>query len=46
MLESKKSILYSLIMKTIMTMFQAMPDNKVMRVADATSHELVKELAL
>ncbi len=63
MLESKKSIIYSvivqrlvgshvnvcvfcwLILKTVMTMYQEMPDVKVMRIADTTSLELLKELS-
>lgn len=45
MIESKKSILYSLIMKTLMTMYQSLPDEKVIRIADATVIELQKELA-
>lgn len=36
LLESKKSILYSLILKTVVSIYQQMPDAKVMRVADAT----------
>ena len=40
LLETKKSILYSLVMKTIATMQSQIPDAKVMRVADATVAEL------
>ena len=45
LLESKKSILYSLILKTMTVIFQTLPDNKIMRIADATVGELEKELA-
>ena len=46
MLESKKSIVYSLILKTIIYMFKEMPDQRIMRVADASVGELQKELVL
>lgn len=45
MLESKKSIVYSLILKTVMWMYREMPDQRLMRTADATVGELHKELA-
>jgi len=45
LLESKKSILYSLILKTMTVVFQTLSDSKVMRIADATMAELEKELA-
>jgi hypothetical protein len=45
MLESKKSIVYSLVLKTVMWMFKEMPDQRVMRVADASVGELQKELS-
>jgi hypothetical protein len=44
MLESKKSIVYSLVLKTIIWMFKEMPDQRIMRVADSTVSELQKEL--
>ena len=45
LLESKKSILYSLIMKAVVTLHQGLSDVKVMRIADATVAELQKEMA-
>ncbi len=45
MLESKKSIVYSLVLKTVMWMYREMPDQRVMRVADATVGELQKEIS-
>ena len=45
LLESKKSILYSLIMKAIMAIWNQLPGEKVVRITDSTSHELFKELA-
>ena len=44
MLESKKSIVYSLVLKTVMWMFKEMPDQRIMRIADASVGELQKEL--
>ena len=44
LLDSKKSILYSLIMKTVISMWSQMNDNKIMRIADSTSSELLKEM--
>jgi len=40
MLESKKSIVYSLVLKTVIWMFKEMPDQRIMRVADSTVSEL------
>ena len=45
MLESKKSIVYSLILKAVMWMYREMPDQRIMRTADATVGELQKELS-
>ena len=45
MLESKKSIVYSLVLKTVMWMYREMPDQRVMRGADATVGELQKEMS-
>lgn len=44
LVETKKSILYSMVMKTIMVIFTESSDEKVMRVGDATSAEVVKEM--
>lgn len=44
LLESKKSILYSLIMKVVVQMYSQMSDQQVMKVADASSAEMIKEL--
>lgn len=40
MLESKKSIVYSLVLKTAIWMFREMPDQQVMRIAEASVQEL------
>lgn len=45
LLESRKSILYSLILKTIITIYQQLSDTQVMRIADSTVQELEKELS-
>jgi hypothetical protein len=44
LLFAKKSILYSLIMKSIMTLYLDMSDVKVMRISDSTISELTKEM--
>ena len=44
LVETKKSILYSMVMKTVMVIFTESSDEKVMRTGDATSPEVVKEM--
>ena len=44
LVETKKSILYSLIMKTVLAIFTESSDDKVMRVGDASSSEVLKEM--
>lgn len=45
LIDTKKSILYSMVMKTIMVIYTESSDEKVMRVADATSSEILKEIS-
>jgi len=42
--ESKKSILYSMVMKTVLVIFTESSDDRVMRVGDANSTEVMKEM--
>lgn len=45
LLESKKSILYSLVLKTVIHLYSQVSDAKTMRIADATIEDLKKERA-
>ena len=42
--ESKKSILYSMVMKTVLVIFTESSDDRVMRAGDANSTEVMKEM--
>lgn len=44
LLETKKSILYSLIIKTVITIYSQMSDSQIMRIADSTVAELQKDM--
>jgi len=44
LVDTKKSILYSMVMKTVMVIFTESSDDKVMRAGDANSAEVMKEM--
>jgi hypothetical protein len=44
LIDTKKSILYSMVMKTVMVIYTESSDEKVMRAADANTAEIVKEM--